>query len=134
MSIEDNKKTALDFWARFSRLDVDGAMAYTTDDFTWWMAGKPDKFPLCGLMSKEKFLGVFGQILEIAPKGIQVEPLVVTAEGDRVAVEAKSTAKTTKGKVYNNEYHFLMHFTPEGKIKAVKEYLDTMHTYDVFCT
>lgn len=134
MSIEANKKTAVDFWEKFSRLDVDGAMAYTTDDFTWWMAGKPEKFPLCGLMSKEKFLGVFDKLLEIAPKGIQVEPLVLTAEGDRVALEAKSSAKTITGKVYSNEYHFLMHFTPDGKIKAVKEYLDTMHTNEVFCT
>ncbi len=132
MSIEQNKKTALDFWAKFSVLDVAGAMAHTTDDFTWWMAGKPDKFPLAGLMSKEKFLGVFDQLLVGAPKGIQIEPLVLTAEGDRVCVEAKSKALTTTGRVYNNEYHFLMHFTPEGKIKQVKEYLDTMHTKEVF--
>jgi uncharacterized protein len=132
MSIEQNKKTALDFWAKFSVLDVDGALAYTAPDFTWWMAGKPDKFAFAGLMSKEKFLGVFSELLKLAPKGIQIEPLTLTAEGDRVAFECKSVAHTTTGRVYNNEYHFLMHFTPDGKIKQVKEYLDTMHTKEIF--
>jgi hypothetical protein len=133
-SIEENKKNALDFWAKFSVLDVDGAMAHTTDDFTWWMAGKPENFPLCGSMSKEKFLSVFGQLLGLVPAGIQIQPLTLTAEGDRVCLEAKSTASATNGKKYNNDYHFLMYFTPEGKIKQVKEYLDTQHAFDVFCT
>ena len=34
------------------------------------------------------------------------------------------------GRTYNNEYHFLIEIR-DGKIAAVREYLDTMHTADV---
>jgi ketosteroid isomerase-like protein len=83
-------------------------------------------------MTKEKFNGLLGKILEIAPKGIQVTPKTMTAEGDRVAVEAESYAETITGKIYRNQYHFLI-TVRNGKVQSVKEYLDTMHTNEVFC-
>jgi ketosteroid isomerase-like protein len=132
MSIERNKATAMEFFAKFSANDVNGAMGLASDDFTWWTAGKPEKLPVAGLMDKEKFLGLMGMLGGMLPDGIRVDPLILTAEGDRVAVEAVSYAKTTTGRIYNNEYHFLLHFTPQGKVKAVKEYLDTMHVKETF--
>jgi ketosteroid isomerase-like protein len=52
----------------------------------------------------------------------------------RVAVEATSAAENVKnGKSYRNQYHFLMELK-NGKIHAVREYLDTMHANDVLCT
>jgi hypothetical protein len=51
----------------------------------------------------------------MTPKGI-------TAEGDRVAVEAESYGETASGKIYNNLYHFLFEVRG-GKIQAVREYL-----------
>jgi ketosteroid isomerase-like protein len=56
----------------------------------------------------------------------------VTAEGDKVAVEAESHANMKSGKTYQNKYHFLITIQ-DGKIQAVKEYLDTAHADDVLC-
>jgi hypothetical protein len=48
----------------------------------------------------------------------------ITAEGDRVAVEAESRFRTVKGALYNNRYHFLF-IIRAGKIVRFNEYLDT---------
>ena len=50
----------------------------------------------------------------------------MTAEDDRVAVEAESMAKLVNGERYHNRYHFLF-VLRDGRIQAVKEYLDTLH-------
>jgi uncharacterized protein len=60
------------------------------------------------------------------PKGLRVTPKGLTAKGARVAVEAESYGETASGKVYNNLYHFLVEVR-EGKIQAVRAYIDTMH-------
>jgi uncharacterized protein len=52
------------------------------------------------------------------------EILGMTAEGDRVAVEAESRFHTVSGRLYNNQYHFLF-VIRNGKIVRFNEYLDT---------
>ena len=64
---------------------------------------------------------------------ILITPKVLTAEGDRVAVEAKSLAHTNSGRTYNNRYHFLI-TVHDGLVTSVKEYLDTMHANAILCT
>jgi ketosteroid isomerase-like protein len=48
-----------------------------------------------------------------------------------VAVETESYAALNNGNVYNNLYHFLF-VVHDGKLFEVKEYLDTIHTNNVF--
>jgi hypothetical protein len=48
----------------------------------------------------------------------------VTAEGDRVAVEANGVARTNDGYVYRNRYHFLFRFQ-NGTLVAAVEYCDS---------
>jgi ketosteroid isomerase-like protein len=38
--------------------------------------------------------------------GLRVTPKGVTAEGDRVAVEAEAYEKMNSGQTYQNQYHF----------------------------
>ena len=54
----------------------------------------------------------------------------MTAEGERVAIEAESYGRHINGKTYNNLYHFLM-VIRDGKISELKEYMDTMHANEV---
>jgi ketosteroid isomerase-like protein len=54
----------------------------------------------------------------------------MTAEGDRVAVEAESRGLHVSGKLYNNLYHFLL-VVREGKVHEFKEYLDTKLAHEV---
>lgn len=51
------------------------------------------------------------------------------AGGDAIAV----AVDTRNGRRYNNLYHFLFKLR-DGKVAAVKEYLDTMHTNAILCT
>ena len=64
------------------------------------------------------------------PNGLKITVKGVTAEGNRVAVEAESYGEHANGKIYNNFYHFLIE-CENGKVAAVREYLDTMHANDV---
>ena len=55
----------------------------------------------------------------------------MVAEGDRVALEVTSSGDLKNGRLYRQEYHFLMEFR-DGKISAVREYLDTQHAHAVW--
>jgi hypothetical protein len=64
--------------------------------------------------------------LKLLPNGIEISIGAITAEDDRVAVEAESKATLVNGALYHNRYHFLF-VVRDGRIHAVKEYLDTLH-------
>jgi ketosteroid isomerase-like protein len=130
MSAEKNKNVVLSFFENFSAGKVDAALAMLADTATWWVAGNPEKFVLAGTKTKAQFAELLNGIGAAMPKGLRVTPKGLTAEGDRVAVEAESYGETATGKVYNNLYHFLFEVR-DGKIQAVREYLDTMHAKEV---
>ncbi len=50
----------------------------------------------------------------------------MTAEGNRVAVEAEANIPLKNGKVYQNTYHFLF-IINDGKIVLSKEYNDSLY-------
>jgi uncharacterized protein len=130
MSAEANKNVVLSFFENFSAGKVDAALALMADTATWWVAGKPDKFVLAGTKTKTQCAEIVKEIVTAMPKGLRVTPKGLTAEGDRVAAEAESYGETATGKIYNNLYHFLFEVR-DGKIQAVREYLDTMHAKEV---
>jgi ketosteroid isomerase-like protein len=130
MSTEDNKKVVLSFFENLSAGKVDAMLGLMSDTSTWTVMGKPESFALAGTMPKAKFGELFRGIGSAMPKGMRVTPKALTAEGDRVAVEAESYGEHANGKVYNNQYHFLIE-VQNGKIQAVREYLDTIHAKDV---
>lgn len=130
MSTETNKTKVGEFFACFKRKDVQGALAMMTDDATWWIGGKPALFPLCGTKSKAEMAAILHDLVPGTEDGLAITPKSMVAEGDSVACEAESYGVLGNGRVYNNEYHFLVKFR-DGKISQVKEYLDTMHTADV---
>jgi ketosteroid isomerase-like protein len=126
MGIDANKQLATVFFGRFSANDVAGALDMLADDLTWWIAGKPGAQPASGVHDKAWIARLFermtGQI--DGPMLMAVESLV--AEGDKVAVAVKGHGKLRDGRLYENEYHFLI-TVRDGKICAVREYLDTQH-------
>ena len=50
MSIEDNRKIAIEFYNRFSAGDIPGALALMADDATFWLAARSAATPrrACG--------------------------------------------------------------------------------------
>jgi ketosteroid isomerase-like protein len=86
--------------------------------------------PFSGTNDKAGALAGMPAVLDLFPDGLQFEAKAMTAEGDRVAIEASSRGKTFRGDDYNQEYHFLMR-AREGKIVEWKEYMDTEHARKV---
>jgi ketosteroid isomerase-like protein len=66
------------------------------------------------------------------PQGIEFTIKHLTAEDDRVAVEAESHGVHVSGKVYHNYYHFLM-LMRAGKLVRLKEYMDTELITEILC-
>lgn len=128
MSIEENKKLVGEFFARFSAGDIAGALDLMTDDATWWIAGKPEQLAAAGDYSKARIARLFYNMAEQLPGGLKMTAKGMIAEGDRVAVEAESYGELRNGRVYNQQYHMLV-TVRDGKISAVREYLDTQHVF-----
>jgi len=128
MNIEHNKKLAHDFFNRFDANDVAGALDLMTDDATWWIAGKPEQLPVAGSQSKEKISRLFYNMIGELPNGLRMTVKSLIAEGDKLALEVESTGELRNGRIYNQEYHFLITIR-DGKISAVREYLDTQHVF-----
>jgi ketosteroid isomerase-like protein len=131
MSIEQNKKIASEFFDCFSANDIARALDMMTDDINWWISGKPEQLPVAGDYNKERIAQVFHNMGARFKNGLKVTVKNSIAEGDKVALEAESYGELKNGRVYNQQYHFLMTIR-DGKISEVKEYLDTQHVFAVW--
>jgi uncharacterized protein len=131
MTADRNRATAQRFFELFSASDLDGALALLTEDATWRIPGKKELTPTAGLYPKEKIARLFHRMLDALANGLRMDVVSSLAEGDRVALEVTSSGDLKNGRLYRQEYHFLMEFR-EGKICAVREYLDTQHAYHVW--
>jgi ketosteroid isomerase-like protein len=131
MSTAQHKKVVGEFFARFSAGDVASALETMTEDATWLIPGKPDAMPSAGLYTKKRIARLFQTMLSGLEGGLQMTVKGAIAEGDRVAVEVESLGRLTNGRIYSQQYHFLIEFRG-GMICAVREYLDTQHAWAVW--
>lgn len=131
MADNRNTATAARFFELFSASDIDGVLALMTDDATWRIPGKKELTPTAGLYSKERIGRLFHRMLDNLTSGLRMTVLSCVEEGDRVALEVTSSGDLKNGRLYRQEYHFIMEFR-DGKICAVREYLDTQHAHDVW--
>src|ERR1700691_5335842 len=127
MNIDDHKKLVRGFFENLSAGNAPAAFDALGDAATWWIQGNIPS--LSGPRTKAQFADLLGQISSRTDGPLTLRVKGVTAEGDRVAVEAESFAKMKSGKTYQNRYHFLCEVSG-GKIQAVREYLDTIHAAD----
>ncbi len=127
MSIESNKRLAREWIEAMGRGDVETMEVLFADDGRGWAAGS---LPFSGEADKAAMVAAARAVFEAFPKGIEFIIHRMTAEDDRVAIEAESRAEHVSGKKYNNFYHFLMR-ERDGKVLEWCEYFDTMHARDV---
>jgi ketosteroid isomerase-like protein len=97
---------------------------------TYWVIGKPHLFSYGGEQTREQIVA-YMSTPSIFVGGVQTTFGDITAEDDRVAVEAETKGVLPDGRVYTNVYHYLMKFR-DGKIIRVKEYLDTQSAAEFF--
>lgn len=119
---EANKDVARRYMKAVEDGDVDTIEALQHPDCQWWILGHGD-------MSRAEFIAsVKGGLLTAERRKAEIVGL--TAEGDRVAVEARSEM-VFPGRVYRNEYHNLL-IIRDGQIVSGKEYMDTRAVAEAF--
>ncbi len=131
MSINENKAIAFRFFERFTSSDISGILETMTDDATWLIPGKKERFPSAGLYSKDKIGRLFNRMFDALEGGLKMTVVSCIAEGNHVALEVVSSGNLKNGRAYRQEYHMLLTFRDQ-KITSVREYLDTQHAYDVW--
>ncbi|MBL4689723.1 MAG: nuclear transport factor 2 family protein [Nannocystaceae bacterium] len=128
---EQNKATAARFLAAMESSDLPGLQALLSDDFAWWILGKPEYLATAGEHDRDFLINFFKGSDTNFPEGVSLKPSSMVAEGDKVAVEAEIKAVTAAGVSYNNSYHFMFEIR-NGQITRMNEYMDTFHAKEVF--
>lgn len=118
----DNRRLALEFMEALP-ISFSDARSYLADRFVWWS-------PRAGEI-QDNLEAIINGVKQHLKAPIQFTVTGVTAEDDRVAIEAASYAELHNGVVYQNLYHFLLLFQ-DGKITVVREYNDTQHAAEVW--
>lgn len=124
-SPEANKQFIRDYFEAVAAGASDKVVASFADDVVWWV---PPSSPLAGTYRGiEEVLGLFGRGVALyAPEPMRIEILGMVADEHKVAAEVRISAKTAKGADYSNFYHFLFELGG-GRIRGVKEYVDTLY-------
>ena len=127
---EQNKSVVKEFLEVFSKGDVPGILDRLHDDATWWVSGKVEGF--AGTRTKAEMGTLLESVVTLYKQSaLRLTPLEMVAEGDRVVVEAEGYAELNNGRVYNPQSVLIFQIA-DGKVKSVREYLDTQHASDVF--
>ena len=121
MSIAENKQTVAGFLERLPQGTADWGLV--DDGAVWWIQG-------AGNVSKAQIREIAGGIAAMTSSA-EMFMDHVTAEDDRVAVEAHSRIAMTDGRLFENTYHFLFHLK-DGKIISAREHFDTGLARDFF--
>ena len=133
MSSEHNKLLTKQFFDFFQSEEIDKMFSLFAEDATWWVLGKPHQF----LSSGPKDVKTIKRLIrehffpKIMTKGITFTVKTLTAEDNRVSAEVDGYGVTGSGVIYDQNYHFLIEFEG-GKIKSLKEFLDTIHAREAF--
>lgn len=127
---ESNKAIVADFFETFSKGDVPGVIDRMHDDGSWWVSGTIDG--MSGTYPKATLARLLDGARALYREGaLCITPTSMTAEENRVSVEAKSFATMEDGRIYANSYHFLVTLR-DGKVATVREYMDTIHARETF--
>lgn len=126
---ELNKQIARNFIDAINRGDFQAIADAYAEDGVCWTAGS---MPISGTYTRAQVAETSKQILTAFPQGLTITVKRLTAEADRVAIEAESHGRHVSGKPYHNQYHILMRLR-DGKIVEWREYMDTMHANEVLC-
>ncbi len=126
---DNNKQRVRDFFDALNAADAERIAAAYHPEGRCWTSGNT---LISGTLSREQIVAGAGAVLEAFPQGLRFSITAMTAEGERVAVEAESDGMHVSGRHYHNFYHFLFEFR-DGLVLQLKEYMDTELITDVLC-
>jgi uncharacterized protein (TIGR02246 family) len=122
----DNRQVMERYVAALEAGDAEALRGFFAEDATWWLVGD---LPMSGTWSGRDAImdDFFGTAMaRYAPGSISLEVTGMVAEGDRIALEWTSRARTTAGVPYEN-FCIGVFTLRDGRIAAVREYMDTAY-------
>lgn len=120
MSTEANKLLMRNYFDAINRSDETAILELLSDDFKFeCMAVLPERFHF--IWDRAAYAAAPRLMSRFMEKPIQIWIESMTAEDDRMSVEAKSHGELKNGKIYENAYNFLFTFK-DGKISSCREY------------
>lgn len=129
---ETSKAIVKHFFQVFSGGDIEAIGECLHEELSWWVAGSLpglsgtyDKHGICTLLS--------GVATAYVDGALPMTVVDMIAEADRVSVELQCRATLHNGRVYANQLHVFIELC-DGKVRRVREYLDTAHCHDIFLT
>jgi len=130
MSAQANKQLVEDTWNAVSAGNIDTFLGNLADDVTWTFFGS---HRFAGTIRGKSALvsELFEPLGAVLEGGIKVHIDSLTAEGDRVVMEARGEARARSGVPYNNNYCIVI-TVKDGRIQHVREYLDSELVTAVF--
>lgn len=128
MSTETNKNVVRSFINGIATGDLNRLALTTTDDASFWVS--PTTVG-SGTRTRDEWLQSMSDMFSGLAKPMTLEMGDFTAEDDRVSLTLVGGMHLKNGKVYNGHWHMLF-FLRDGKISAMKEYLDTYHAGEIF--
>lgn len=129
MSEKENIKVVQDMYAAFAQKYIPGVLDTLSDDVDWQSPvtrATPDEISWSKPRKGRDQVALFFKEMAEKVEPERLEPLEITAQGDRVVVEGKNrgTVRST-GKPY--EHDWVMIFTVrQGKIARFRHYYDSI--------
>lgn len=120
MGVEDNKAVVRSWFDAVNRGDEAAILEMTTEDFNFMTMARAPEWLLYH-WNREQFSKVPSTMSTVLTGPIQLQVNDMTAEGNRVAVEAETDSEMLNGRRYNNAYHFVFKLR-DGKFTEVREY------------
>jgi uncharacterized protein len=127
---QDALHVALRWVEAFNAGDAGDIRACFAPDATWWLGGD---LPVAGTYVgrdavMDEFLAAGLGLYQ--PGTLRFEVANTVAQGDHVVLELNVTGVSAAGAEYRNHYVFVL-TVAEGKVRAVREYLDTLYAHRV---
>jgi ketosteroid isomerase-like protein len=120
MSTEQNKQLIQKWVATVNGGNEPAILDMLAEDFIFEGMGRSPAW-VKYTWGREPFAAAPRTMSALMKSPIQLEIVGMIAEGDQVAVEAKTDSDLLNGKKYDNAYHFVI-VVRDGKIAKVKEY------------
>jgi ketosteroid isomerase-like protein len=129
---ERNTRTAIQYLqhivdgsGKYGKASFDKAFALVSDDYEVEVLPSSVQMPKMKLPRYRKWLEpmVADMFTDFTMKVLET-----TAQDNRVAIEATSSAKTKDGRPYGMEYRISFKFNDKGQITHMKEYVDSLFT------
>jgi uncharacterized protein len=126
MSIKENKELAIAWLTALVSGDTETATALIADDFRYFLTGT---MPASGWWDKQGFFDSAQMFAGVLAGPLTMRLGDVTAEDDRVLIEAESEAPLAAGGTYNNTYVMAIKVR-NSRIVEMKEFSDTLHVFE----